>query len=155
MIDTESPLGVALYTILGALAQMEREMIVLRVKAGLKNARAKGVRIGREKKRNSLLIRSLFDAKLSYREIARIAKCSHGSVHAELVALRKERKTAEEAKLEQLTAQIGKGQIEETIEQMKSMNLDNKTVEQVQQKLEGTARENVRAIQGEAYETYD
>jgi hypothetical protein len=36
-----------------------------------------------------MLIRSLAEAELSYREIARIAKCSHGSVHAELVALEK------------------------------------------------------------------
>ena len=31
-IDTNSPLGVALYTILGALAQLEREMIIERVR---------------------------------------------------------------------------------------------------------------------------
>lgn len=82
-IDTNSPLGVALYTILGALAQLEREMIIERVRAGMANAKAKGKRIGRVKKRNSILIRSLLEAKLSYREVARIAKCSHGSVHAE------------------------------------------------------------------------
>jgi DNA invertase Pin-like site-specific DNA recombinase len=49
-IDTNSPLGVALYTILGALAQLEREMIIERVRAGLANARAKGKKIGRAKK---------------------------------------------------------------------------------------------------------
>ena len=73
-IDTNSLLEVALYTILGALAQLEREMIIERVRAGMANAKAKGKRIGRVKKRNSVLIRSLVDAKLSYREIARIAK---------------------------------------------------------------------------------
>ncbi len=86
-IDTNSPLGVALYTILGALAQLEREMIIERVRAGMANAKAKGKRIGRVKKRNSILIRSLIDAKPSYREVARIAKCSHGSVHAEKRAI--------------------------------------------------------------------
>jgi DNA invertase Pin-like site-specific DNA recombinase len=55
-------------------------MIIERVRAGMANAKAKGKRIGRVKKRNSMLIRSLAEAKLSYREIARIAKCSHGSV---------------------------------------------------------------------------
>lgn len=80
--------------ILGALAQLEREMICERVRAGMANAKAKGKRIGRVKKRNSVLIRSLLEAKLSYREIARIAKCSHGSVHAELAALSKEQKEA-------------------------------------------------------------
>ena len=48
-IDTNSPMGVAMFTILGALSQMERELIVHRVKAGLENARRKGVRIGRKK----------------------------------------------------------------------------------------------------------
>ena len=48
---TNSPLGVALYTILGALAQLEREMIIERVRAGMANAKAKGKRIGRVKKK--------------------------------------------------------------------------------------------------------
>ena len=69
--------------ILGALAQLEREMICERVRAGMANAKAKGKRIGRVKKRNSALIESLLEAGLSYREIARISKCSHGSVHAQ------------------------------------------------------------------------
>lgn len=60
-------------------------MIIERVRAGRANVKAKGKHIGRVKKRNSTLIRSLAEAKLSYREIARIAKCSHGSIHAELV----------------------------------------------------------------------
>lgn len=54
-----------------------------RVKAGMRNAKAKGKVIGRVRKRNSVLIESLLEAQLSYREIARIAKCSHGSVHAQ------------------------------------------------------------------------
>jgi DNA invertase Pin-like site-specific DNA recombinase len=80
-VDTQSAMGVVLFTILGALAQLERELIRERVRAGLANARAKGKLIGRTRKRNSALIESLLEAGLSYREIARIAKCSHGSVH--------------------------------------------------------------------------
>lgn len=82
-LDTNSPMGVALLTILGALSQLERELIVERVRAGLRNARAKGKIIGRVRKRNSALIDRLLDAGLSFREIARIAKCSHGSVSAQ------------------------------------------------------------------------
>lgn len=82
-LDTNSPMGLALFTILGALAQMEREIIRNRVIAGLANARAKGKIIGRVRKRNSALIESLLEAGLSYREIARVASCSHGSVHAQ------------------------------------------------------------------------
>ncbi len=90
VVDTSSPMGMALLTILGALAQLERELICERVRAGLANARAKGVHIGRVKKRDSDLIRKLLLAKMSYRKIADVAKCSHGSIHAEMVALRKE-----------------------------------------------------------------
>lgn len=81
-VDTNSPMGLALFTILGCLSQMERELIRARVVAGLQNAKAKGKKIGRERKRNDSLIHSLLSAGLSFREIARIAKCSHGSVSA-------------------------------------------------------------------------
>ena len=82
-LDTNSPMGLALFTILGALAQMEREIIRNRVIAGLANARAKGKIIGRVRKRNSALIESLLEAGLSFRECARVAGCSHGSISAQ------------------------------------------------------------------------
>ena len=57
--------------------------------------------IGRKKLRDSDLIRKLLKAGLTYRGVATIAKCSHGSVHAERVAMKKEeaakRKAEEEA----------------------------------------------------------
>jgi len=90
VVDTSRPMGMALLTILGALAQLERELICERVRAGLANARAKGKHIGRVKKRDSHLIRKLLQAKMSYRKIAEVAKCSHGSIHAEAVSLKKE-----------------------------------------------------------------
>lgn len=82
-LDTNSPMGMALFTILGALAQLERELIRERVIAGLKNAVAKGKRIGRVRKRNTVLIESLLEAGMSFRSIATIAACSHGSVSAQ------------------------------------------------------------------------
>ena len=102
-IDTNSPLGLAIFTILGAVATLERDLIAERVRNGLANARAKGKHIGRAKLRDSELIRKLLKAKVTYRRIAEIAKCSHGSVHAEVVAVRKElaegkRKKEEEQK---------------------------------------------------------
>ena len=154
-IDTNSPLGVALYTILGALAQLEREMIIERVRAGMANAKAKGKRIGRAKKRNSVLIRSLLDAKLSYREIARIAKCSHGSVHAELVAYKKEKEATEKIKMEELQSSL-KGDISNhTLDEIKRMDLSPETVRKVEEDLETAAKAKVTEIQGQYYETYD
>jgi len=58
-IDTNTPLGSAVFTILGAVAQLERDLIVERVGNGLLNAKAKGVHIGRVKMRDSDLIRKL------------------------------------------------------------------------------------------------
>lgn len=102
-IETDSPIGKAVFVIIGAIAQLERDLICERVKNGLANARAKGKLIGRKKLRDSNLIRSLLKARMSYRNISKIAKCSHGSVHAEVLAVRKEelaRKNAEVAALQ-------------------------------------------------------
>jgi len=46
-IDTSSPLGQALFTIVSAVAQLERDLIRDRVSAGIRNARAKGKKFGR------------------------------------------------------------------------------------------------------------
>jgi DNA invertase Pin-like site-specific DNA recombinase len=46
-MDTSTPAGKMVFTVLGAVAELERSLIVERVKAGLRNARAKGRRIGR------------------------------------------------------------------------------------------------------------
>ena len=46
-IDTSSPLGSAIFTIISAVAQLERDIIAERVKAGLRRAREKGKQLGR------------------------------------------------------------------------------------------------------------
>jgi DNA invertase Pin-like site-specific DNA recombinase len=46
-IDTSSPVGKMIFTVLGSVAELERSLIVERVKAGLRNARAKGRKLGR------------------------------------------------------------------------------------------------------------
>src|SRR5437870_2605682 len=46
-IDTGSPLGQAVFTIIAAIAQLERSLIAERVRAGLRRARAEGKRLGR------------------------------------------------------------------------------------------------------------
>lgn len=48
-VDTSTPAGKMVFTVLGAVAELERSLICERVKAGLRNARAKGKRIGRPK----------------------------------------------------------------------------------------------------------
>ena len=49
-LDTSTPAGKMVFTVLGAVAELERRLIVERVKAGLRNARAKGKKLGRPKK---------------------------------------------------------------------------------------------------------
>src|ERR1039457_5993041 len=46
-IDTTTPLGAALFTIISAVAQLERDLIRERVSAGIRNARANGKKLGR------------------------------------------------------------------------------------------------------------
>jgi DNA invertase Pin-like site-specific DNA recombinase len=46
-VDTSSPLGRAMIVILGAIAQLERDIIRERVRAGMRRARLEGVRLGR------------------------------------------------------------------------------------------------------------
>jgi DNA invertase Pin-like site-specific DNA recombinase len=47
-VDTGGPLGRALVVIIGAIAELERDLIIERVKAGMRRARLEGRRIGRE-----------------------------------------------------------------------------------------------------------
>ena len=49
-LDTATPAGRMVFTVLGAVAELERSLIVERVKAGLRNARARGRRLGRPKR---------------------------------------------------------------------------------------------------------
>jgi DNA invertase Pin-like site-specific DNA recombinase len=46
-LDLSTPSGRLMFQIIGAMAEFERSLIVERVKAGMRNARAKGKRIGR------------------------------------------------------------------------------------------------------------
>jgi DNA invertase Pin-like site-specific DNA recombinase len=46
-LDTATPAGRMVFTVLGAVAELERSLIAERVRAGLRNALAKGKRLGR------------------------------------------------------------------------------------------------------------
>jgi DNA invertase Pin-like site-specific DNA recombinase len=75
--DTSTPVGRMVFTILGSVAELERSLIVERVKAGLRNARAKGKRLGRPRKvLPDSRIASLRARGCSWRTIARQLGCS-------------------------------------------------------------------------------
>jgi DNA invertase Pin-like site-specific DNA recombinase len=46
-LDTATPSGRMTFTVLGAVAELERSLIAERVRAGIRNAKAKGKRLGR------------------------------------------------------------------------------------------------------------
>jgi DNA invertase Pin-like site-specific DNA recombinase len=76
-IDTSTPMGKMVFTILGSVAELERSMIVERVKAGLRNARAKGKRLGRPAAIvDRARLASLRARGCSWRTIARQLGCS-------------------------------------------------------------------------------
>ena len=46
-MDTSTPTGKMIFAVLGAVAELERSLIVERVRADLRNAQAKGKKLGR------------------------------------------------------------------------------------------------------------
>ena len=74
-VDTNSPLGQAIFTIIAAMAELERNIIVERVRAGLRRARDEGKTLGRPKaKVDEAKLIALRERGLSLRQIA----CSMG-----------------------------------------------------------------------------
>lgn len=49
-IDTSTPAGKMTFTVLGAVAELERSLIIEPVKAGLRNAQANGKKLGRPRR---------------------------------------------------------------------------------------------------------
>jgi DNA invertase Pin-like site-specific DNA recombinase len=84
-IDTSTPLGKLVFTILGAVAEMERELIRERIRAGVRNARAKGKKLGRPRAGVDMAkIASLRSQGCTLRKIATQLNCSHSLVHKSL-----------------------------------------------------------------------
>jgi DNA invertase Pin-like site-specific DNA recombinase len=76
-VDTSTPAGKMIFTVLGAVAELERSLICERVRAGLRNAKAKGKRLGRPKKVLDVArIADLRRKGRSWRKIARTLQCS-------------------------------------------------------------------------------
>jgi DNA invertase Pin-like site-specific DNA recombinase len=79
-IDTSSSIGEAIFTIIAAMAQLERDIIRERVNAGLRNARAKGKVLGQPRKVKAEEILNRLSSGMSKRQIAKELKISRGSV---------------------------------------------------------------------------
>lgn len=84
-IDTSSPLGQALFTIVSAVAQLERDLIRERVSAGIRNARASGKQLGRPRRVvNHDDVRRLRADGASIRQIAQKLGVGYGTVRLRL-----------------------------------------------------------------------
>jgi DNA invertase Pin-like site-specific DNA recombinase len=82
-IDTATPAGKMVFTVLGAVAELERSLIVERVRAGLRNARAKGKRLGRPRVAvDTAKIASLRVLGRSWPQIARELGVSVGTAYS-------------------------------------------------------------------------
>jgi DNA invertase Pin-like site-specific DNA recombinase len=82
-VDTSTPTGKMIFTVLGAVAELERSLIVERVKAGLRNARAKGKRLGRPHADVSVIeVARLRSQGLSFADIA-------GQLHSNAATVRR------------------------------------------------------------------
>jgi len=80
-VDTSTPMGRAMFHIAGAFAELEREIIRERVKAGLANAKRRGRKVGRP--RTLVNVQEVFERAsqgLSGREIAKAARISEATV---------------------------------------------------------------------------
>ena len=86
-LDTNTAVGTAFFAIIAAIAQLERELISERVKNGLKNAKAKGVKLGRKKEVSRELINELRRQGLSYRKISELSGISIATISRELNAV--------------------------------------------------------------------
>src|SRR6202047_2954386 len=80
-VDTSTPTGKMIFTVLGAVSELERNLTVERVHSGLRHARAKGKRLGRPRKTvDAVRIAALRKNGNSWRTIAREMKLSVGTV---------------------------------------------------------------------------
>lgn len=86
-LDTSAPIGQAMFAIIGAMAQLERDIIRERVKAGLIQARSRGVALGRPR---SLVtpeaVIHLHKQGCTSGQIARKLRCSRSTVRRRLAS---------------------------------------------------------------------
>ena len=85
-IDTSSPLGKAIFTIISAIGELERNIIIERVRAGIRRAKEEGKMLGRPKTLNLdvTVLKKMRRHGMSFRQIAREENVSVGSVYKTL-----------------------------------------------------------------------
>jgi DNA invertase Pin-like site-specific DNA recombinase len=92
-VDTGGPLGRAMIVIIGAIAELERNLIVERVRAGMRRARLEGRAIGRP--RIEVDRQALLQDRIRGRSLAELAKAYRISRASVLRCLQQETPTGE------------------------------------------------------------
>lgn len=83
-IDTSTPIGRMYYSLLGALAQMEREIIQERIVAGIAASKRKGIKNGRPNAMDDEKIKTattLLDSGMTYPEVAKQLNVSRSTLY--------------------------------------------------------------------------
>ncbi len=93
-IDTEGPLGRAIIVIISAIAELERSLIVERVRAGMRRAKLEGRQIGRS--RLDVDREQIVNDRRSGLSLTQVAK-KHGISRASVCRLMKEAGTTSDA----------------------------------------------------------
>jgi DNA invertase Pin-like site-specific DNA recombinase len=86
-LDFSTPAGRAMANLIGVFAEFERDLIRERVRAGIQNAKSKGIRVGRRPlidKRLLGTVRDMKDRGMSIRGISRELGLSKSLVHKSL-----------------------------------------------------------------------
>jgi DNA invertase Pin-like site-specific DNA recombinase len=96
-IDTGGPLGRAMVVIVGAIAELEKSLIVERVKAGMRRAKLEGRRIGRAPLNvdRAAIVRDRL-AGLSLTKVAKKHRVSRGTVCRLVNEFGRPKKTSEQ-----------------------------------------------------------
>ncbi len=82
-VDTSTPMGKMVYTVIAAVAELERSLICERVAMGLQRAKAQGKRLGRPAAAiDPAEVQTLREQGMSFRAIARQLGVSHPTVMA-------------------------------------------------------------------------
>ena len=84
-IDTSTPMGKMIFTVLGAVAELERNLIKKRVQMGISRARKQGKQVGRPKRIFDREKARMLVQTMSIREAARQLGVSRGVVRRAIV----------------------------------------------------------------------
>jgi DNA invertase Pin-like site-specific DNA recombinase len=87
-IDSTTPMGKAMFTMISAVAELERDLIRERVVAGVQRAKARGVKVGRPERSDvdPIVAATMRRQGLSYNQIAHRFGCGKGTILKAILA---------------------------------------------------------------------